>query len=516
MTIITTDFDQFRRRLNEATSARGTDDYSASVVFYSKVLPKLMGAERCTIYLLESGSKRICSMFGTGLEKMEIEAPLEGSIVGRVISSGVSIIENDLDSQDGYHTQIAEQTGYICTSVLCAPINGKGEQRVYGAVQLLNKVNGGRFNENDRLLLEEVVNLLSASIETISMNREILRIADYLGREMDRLSEQSVRGQAFIAESPAMREVLSMVEVVSKTPVNVMLLGENGTGKELLARMIHEKGERGTCPFVPVNCACIPDTLIESEFFGHEKGAFTGADTSRMGRFEESSGGTLFLDEIADMQISVQPKFLRAIEEQEGRRLGGNATIEYDLRLISATNKDLSAAVEKGLFREDLYFRLFSVEIIVPPLRKRQEDIIPLALHFLNQTNSKFGKNVPGFANDVLRLFEKYSWPGNVRQLMREVERLVALSPEDVPIQLSSCSANLLDFYNKEHDKLYGNDEEGSLSIPERVERLEKELIVKAMKRTAGNKSQAARLLCLTRQGLAQKLKRYRVNAESS
>jgi len=516
MTIITTDFDQFRRRLSEATSARGADDYSASVVFYSKVLPKLMGAERCTIYLLESRSKRICSMFGTGLEKMEIEPPLEGSIVGRVISSGVSIIENDLDSQDGFHTLVAEQTGYICTSVLCAPITGKGERRVYGAVQLLNKVNGGRFNENDRMLLEEVVNLLSTSIETISMNQEILRIADYLGREMDRLSEQSVRGQAFIAESPAMREVLSMVEVVSKTPVNVMLLGENGTGKELLARMIHEKGDRGTGPFVPVNCACIPDTLIESEFFGHEKGAFTGADNSRMGRFEESSGGSLFLDEIADMQISVQPKFLRAIEEQEGRRLGGNTTIEYDLRLISATNKDLSAAVEKGLFREDLYFRLFSVEIIVPPLRKRQEDIIPLALHFLNQTNSKFGKNVPGFSNDVLRLFERYSWPGNVRQLMREVERLVALSPEDVPIQLSCCSANLQDFHNKEHDKLYGDDEEGSLSIPERVERLEKELIGKAMKRTAGNKSQAARLLSLTRQGLAQKLKRYRVNVEGS
>lgn len=510
--LISSDFNKFRQRILDASSSKGADDYKASVVFYSKVLPRLMGAERCTIFIMESRSNRICSMFGTGLEEMNIEPPLEGSIVGKVISTGKSIIENALSAQNGYHTEIAEQTGFICTSTLCSPIIGKGENRIYGAVQLLNKIDNGFFTEGDRLLLEEISHLLSASIETISLNQEILRIADYLGREVDRLAQASVRGQAFIAESPAMLEVLNMVDVVSKTPVNVMLLGENGTGKELLARMIHEKGDRSSNAFVPVNCACIPDTLIESEFFGHEKGAFTGADNSRKGRFEESSGGTLFLDEIGDMHLSVQPKFLRAIEEQEGRRLGGNANISYDLRLISATNKDLSAAVQKGLFREDLYFRLFSVEIIVPPLRKRQEDIIPLALHFLAMTNEKFGKNVSGFSSDVLKLFERYPWPGNVRQLMREVERLVALSTAERPIQIGSCSATLLDFHEKDNAKRFRGEDAGSLSIPERVEELERELIAKAMQTTSGNKSQAARLLCLTRQGLAQKLKRYKIS----
>ncbi len=505
------DFNMFRQRIVEASSSKHEDDYKASVIFYSKVLPKLMGVERCTIFIMENRSKRICSMFGTGLEEINIEAPLEGSIVGKVISTGESIVANDLNSQNGYHTRIAEQTGFTCFDTLCTPIKGRGESRVYGAIQLLNKSDNGGFSDSDRQMLEEVALLLSTSIETISLNQEILQIADYLGREVGRLAQASVRGQVFIADSPAMQEVLNMVEVVSKTPVNVMLLGENGTGKELLARMIHEKGERRNNPFVPVNCACIPDTLIESEFFGHEKGAFTGAEHSRKGRFEESTSGTLFLDEIADMQLSVQPKFLRAIEEQEGRRLGGNTTISYDIRLISATNKDIMGAIQKGLFREDLYFRLFSVEIIVPPLRKRPEDILPLALHFLTQINTKFDKQVTGFSNELLRLFERYSWPGNVRQLMREVERLVALTPSDRTIQISNCSSSLLDFHAKEIEKRKADEEFDSLSIPDQVGRLEKELIGKAMERTSGNKSQAARLLCLTRQGLAQKLKRYKI-----
>ena len=506
------DFSTLRQRIVEASSSEREDDYKASVIFYSKVLPKLMGVERCTIFIMESRSNRICSMFGTGLEEISIEAPLEGSIVGKVISTGESIVVNDFNSQSGYHTRIAEQTGFICHNTLCAPIKGRGESRVYGAIQLLNKSDASGFSEGDRLMLEEVACLLSTSIETISLNQEILRIADYLGREVDRLAQASVRGQAFIADSPAMREVLNMVEVVSKTPVNVMLLGENGTGKELLARMIHEKGERRNNPFVPVNCACIPDTLIESEFFGHEKGAFTGAEHSRKGRFEESSGGTLFLDEIADMQLSVQPKFLREIEEQEGRRLGGNTTISYDLRLISATNKEIMGAVRKGVCREDRYFRLFSVERIVPPLRKRPEDIIPLALHFLTQTCTRFDKQVAGFSNELLRLFERYPWPGNVRQLMREVERLVALTPSGRTIQTASCSSSLLDFHEKEKEKRKAEEEFDSLSIPDQVERLEKDLIGKALMRTSGNKSQAARLLSLTRQGLAQKLKRYKIS----
>lgn len=504
----TTDLNLIRKRLAQVTGFWSHDNYKTSVVFYTRILPRLMDVERCTIFVMEKGSKRICSMFGTGLSEMQIEPPMEGSVVGTTITTGESSIINNLDDQNGFHHYTAEQTGFVCRNMLCAPIKGVTDNETKGAIQLLNRVNGKDFTGDDLEQLEEIAHFISIAIESIVLNREILHIADSLDKEVDRLEHNSVRGRKFIAESPAMQEVLELVNVVSSTPINVMLLGENGTGKDLIARMIHEKGDRHHKPFVPVNCACIPESLVESEFFGHEKGAFTGADTGRKGRFEESSGGTLFLDEVGEMVRTVQPKFLRAIEEQEGSRLGSSKTISYDLRLISATNKDLAAEVKNGNFREDLFFRLFSVEILIPPLRKRKEDILPLSLYFLEQTNTRFNKDVAGFSAEILNLFERYTWPGNVRQLLREVERLVALTPDGETISIKQCSKTLLDFHGRttrhSHDT-------GSLSIPEQVEQLEKELIGKALMKTGGNKSQAARLLNLTRQGLAQKMKRYTI-----
>lgn len=501
-----TNLDLLRKRLAHVTDFWSEDNYKASVIFYTRILPRLMDVERCTIFVMEMGSKRICSMFGTGLSEMQIEPPMEGSVVGQTISTRVGAIINDLSDKGGFHNFTAEQTGFTCRNMICAPILGATDDNTYGAVQLLNKIDGGDFTNQDLEQLEEIAHFLSISIESIVLNQEILHIADTLDKEVGRLEQNSIRGKKVIAESPAMLEVLELVNIVSSTPINVMLLGENGTGKDLIARMIHEKGDRREKPFIPVNCACIPENLVESEFFGHEKGAFTGADASRKGRFEESSGGTLFLDEVGEMVRTVQPKFLRAIEEQEGSRLGSSKTISYDLRIISATNKDLAAEVKNGNFREDLFFRLFSVEIVIPPLRKRKEDILPLSLYFLDQTNSRFNKNVSGFSAETLDLFERYSWPGNVRQLLREIERLVALTPDNEVVSVKQCSKSLVDFHNRTRKD---DGDSPSLSIPEQVARLEKDLIAKALMKTGGNKSQAARLLNLTRQGLAQKMKRY-------
>lgn len=503
------DLTLLRQRLSHVTRSWALDDYKAFVVFYTRILPKLMGAERCTIFIMDIGSNQICSMFGTGLQEISIEPPMEGSIAGKAISTGNSVIDNDLTSHSGFHEDVAEQTGFVCHNMLCSPIKGVDSHNVSGAVQLLNKKDNKPFTVEDQLLLEEAAHFLSISIESIVLNQEIIRIAGYLEQEVDRLEQNSVRGQIFIAESPAMQEVLNLVNVVSNTPINVMLLGENGTGKDVIARMIHERGQRKDKSFVPVNCACIPESLVESEFFGHEKGAFTGADTTRIGRFEESGGGTLFLDEVAEMPITVQPKFLRALEEQEGSRLGSGKTISYDLRIICATNKDIAEEVKNGTFREDLYFRLFSVEIVIPPLRERPEDILPLSLHFLDQTNHRFGKQVAGFSPELMDLFEEYPWPGNVRQLLREVERLVALTPNHNVIPVSKCSPGLQQYKKEIPEKI---SSKMMLSIPDQVQKLEKELIRKALKKTSGNKSQAAKLLKLTRQGLAQKLKRYQMN----
>ncbi len=496
-----------RQRLFQVASSWAMEDFRAFVTFHTRMLPKLMNVERCTIYIMEIGSNKICSIYGTGLSEKKIEPPLEGSLVGRVISSGQSLIENNLSASKGFHEHMAEQTGFISRNMLCSPIKGMTGNSVSGAVQLLNKIDGGDFNEEELAQLEEVAQYLSISIESIVLNQEILRIADYLDQEVDRLDQDSVRGTLFVAESPAMREVLDLVRIVSNTPINVIIQGENGTGKELVARMIHEKGDRQKQPFVAVNCSCIPESLVETEFFGHEKGAFTGAESARKGRFEEADNGTIFLDEIAEMPLQIQPKFLRAIQEGEGSRLGSSKITTYNLRLISATNKDLAQEVKDGNFREDLYFRLFSVEIMVPPLREREEDILPLALQFLEETNKLFNKKIPGFSAEIIDLFEKYPWPGNVRQLLKEVERLVALTNDGELIFPDKCSRELLAFYKSGEIQLMVP--ENDCNIPRQVRNLEISLIQKAMKKSKGNKSKAAELLKVTRQGLLKKIKRY-------
>ncbi len=499
-----------RRRLVQVSGSWTMDDYNSLVTFYIRLLPKVMHVERCTIFLNEIGTGSLISMYGTGLEKNVIKAPLEGSIVGQVLASGKSVIENDLHTVAGYHLLADEQTGFDSRNTLCTPIKGVTGNEVIGVIQLLNRQEKECFDPNDQKDLEEIAGYLSISIESILLNKKILQIADEFETEVTRLELSSVRGGRFIAESPAMRAVLELVWVVRNTPVNVLIQGENGTGKELVARMIHDNGDRRDHPFVPVNCACLPEALVESEFFGHEKGAFTGANQSRKGRFEEAEGGSLFLDEIGEMALMVQPKFLRAIQEQEGSRLGSNVLIPYDVRLISATNRNLAEEVEKGSFRKDLFFRLFSVEIEIPPLRERREDILPLALSFLEDTNRRFKKKVAGFSPQLLALFEEYPWPGNVRQLLKEVERLVALTGDDFLMQVETCSRELRSFgaAGSTGETQTPKDE---YSLPDQVMSLEKRLIFKALEETKDNKTQAAKLLQITRQGLLKKIKRYQL-----
>jgi len=381
-----------RRRLAHVGRRWTVDEYNSLVMFYIKVLPKLMQVERCTIFLKEAESDSLVSMYGTGLEKNMIEAPLEGSMVGAVMRNGSSVIENDLHEKSGFHVLADEQTGFVSRNALCVPIKSFPDQRILGVVQVLNRLGDDTFTEENCKELEEIAKYLSISIEYILLNEQIISIADDFDKKVSQLELAAVQEGRFIAESSAMREVLDLVAVLRDTPVNVLIQGENGTGKELIARMIYEGTGKTDVPFVPVNCACLPEALVESEFFGHEKGAFTGADKARRGRFEEAEGGILFLDEIGEMPLVVQPKFLRAIEEQGGCRLGSSELISYDVRLISATNRNLAEEVKTGRFREDLFFRLFSVEIEIPPLRERVADILPMALSFLDEINVRFNK----------------------------------------------------------------------------------------------------------------------------
>ena len=374
--------------------------------------------------------------------------------------------------------------------------------RVIGAIEVLNKNGGQEFGEDDIRLAMEVAEHLSMALDNILLNTEILRISDDINREASLLQSDYLGDVPFVAESDGMRSVLELVRMVCDTPVNVLIQGANGTGKEVIARMIHQGRDRRSKPFIPVNCAAIPEHLMESEFFGYEKGAFTGAVGARRGRFEEAQGGTLFLDEVGDIPLTMQPKFLRAVQESEGARLGSNKLIAYDVSLLSATNRNLRDLVTEGKFRQDLFYRLFAVEIVIPPLSERKEDIAGLVTVFVEDVCRRFGKPPGGVTRELIELFESYAWPGNVRQLRREVERLVALTPAGQRLGPQRCSPELLTGSPTVTDR-------SELTLPARVQDLEISLIQRALEESRGNKGRAAQLLGITRQGLYKKLKRY-------
>ena len=492
-----------KMRLDQLNHAWTVSDHESLLKFFVDIVPRIMDAEVCSIFIVEPGTDRIWSQCGTILREKELLAPTEGSIVGDAISSGKWVIAENLENSV-YHKKLAADTNFITRNLICAPIRSLTKQGVSGAIEALNKKGGKPFSRKEGELLQEIANCLSMAIENIMLNKEIFQISTQLNREIDHIWKEDIQ---IIAESKVMQNILSTVQVVSKSPVNVLLHGESGTGKEVIARMIHKCSDRRDRPFVSVNCASIPENLMESEFFGYEKGAFTGAVSNRKGRFEEADGGTLFMDEIRDMPLIMQPKFLRVIQEGEGYRLGSNKQIHYDLRIISATNRDLRKEVADGLFREDLFYRIFSVDIYIPPLRERREDIIPLAMLFLHDVSKRFKKKVAGFPPEMLSFFEEYSWPGNVRQLLHEVERLVALTPEGEKVSLTHCSQELQSGRNSL--AITGLIELPDLSLPEKVIELEIGCIKDALLKTGGNKRQASKLLGITRQGLDKKMKRY-------
>ncbi|HIJ85046.1 MAG: Sigma-54 factor interaction protein [Magnetococcales bacterium] len=495
-------------RINRAWASR---DYEDLMQFFVEIFPQLFKAERCSVFLTDAESDDIWLKFGTGLKEKEIIAPKNGSIVGKAITTGKTVIQGRLDKSEGFHQEVDKKTDFITRNILCVPIISIVGNYTLGAVEILNKIDPFDFDEADAALLTRIVKFLALSIENNRVSDEIVRISRGVHEEITRTGEILKGKHRFIASSYPMRQVLDIASKVGPLPVNVFITGASGTGKEVIARLIHESAEdRRNRPFVAVNCSSIPETLMESEFFGFEKGAFTGAVSSRMGRFEEASGGTLFLDEISDMPLSIQPKFLRAIQESEGTRLGGQKIHRYQFRIISASSRDLREEVSKGKFREDLFFRLFSVDITIPPLNQRREDIVPLALMFLDEINARFNKHILGFSSEVMELFENFPWPGNVRQLQHEVERLVALTPDGDTICAQHCSLRS----NSVHP--HDDPEPDTLSLPEHRKRTEIKLILRALKKTKGNKIQAATLLDITRQSLHNKIKLYQIEKKLS
>jgi len=327
----------------------------------------------------------------------------------------------------------------------------------------------------------------------------------------DITEETDPRKREVIAESQSMRDVLNFVRRVAASEASTILLeGENGTGKDLIAKTLHHQSLRQTEPFIAINCAAIPETLLESELFGYEKGAFTDARAQKRGIFELADKGTLFLDEIGEIPLMLQAKLLRVLEEQCFRRLGGLKDIQLDLRVIAATNKNLREAVQEGAFRQDLYFRLNVIHITIPPLRDRPEDIAPMAEFFVDHYNQKFRRNISGISPEASRMLLAHDWPGNVRELRNAVERAMILeeSPEISPVSLPhaigrGAVAMATTPFAPAPQPVSGF----GLSLEEN----EKQLILSALERTNGNQTQAAKLLKITRDTLRYKMKKFRL-----
>ncbi len=326
----------------------------------------------------------------------------------------------------------------------------------------------------------------------------------HLKKEVDVLKRLKKKDTTIIAESPAMKEVLKAAADVAKhADTGVFITGESGTGKEVVARLIHQLSERAQFPFIDINCASLPEQLLESELFGYEKGAFTDAKVTKTGLLEEANNGTLFLDEIGEMPLSLQAKLLRVLETKSFRKVGGSRNIQLNLRIITATNKNLKKMVEEKLFREDLYYRLNIFPIYIPPLRERKEDIIPLANHFLRQFALKFGKNMREISDDAKQILLNYQWRGNVRELKNVMERICIMYEGD-RLDVEHLPSDIRD-----GDLLRNDRKENRSGFLKKLEATERDMLIDALSQTGGNVVQAAKLLGIPRGTLRHKIKKY-------
>lgn len=347
--------------------------------------------------------------------------------------------------------------------------------------------------------LERISVLVNKAMETVHLKREV----NYLREEKyDTYSFNNIVG-----ESSAMSEVITLAKKVAASDANTILItGESGTGKSLLARAMHYHSPRASEPFVEVTCTAIPEALIESELFGHEKGAFTDAKAAKKGLFEFASGGTIYLDEIGDIKLSTQAKLLRALEEKTFKRVGGLKDIKVDVRIVATTNKkDLEGAVKEGSFRADLYYRLKVFPIFILPLRERKEDIIPLALHHIKRFNKEFRKNVTSISPEAEKLLIRYPWYGNARELRNVVERICILEDTDI-VYPEHLPSEIVEYSGPE------SREDASFDLPSEglsLKNVEKDLISQALKKADGNQTKAARLLGISRDALRYKMQKF-------
>ena len=478
------------------------------------LISEFLGLNRGRVVLRQPGSDDYAIRYAYGLTQMEIERgvyrPGDG-VTGRALQSGETAIVQDIDDDPNYLARAVDRARlpHETVSYIALPLMNDGE--VLGLLGVHRIRGRTRALADDLRILEIIATLITQILKLNDRVAEQTARLEHENRELKWALEHGSPQQAtlgIVGDSPELRHALRQIEQVAGTDATVLLLGESGTGKELFARALHLSSPRRDQPFVKVNCGAIPENLFESELFGYEKGAFTGASTARAGYFEQAHGGTLFLDEIGELPLAMQVKLLRVLQEKSLQRVGGRRETPIDVRIVAATNLDLQQQVAAGRFRLDLYYRLNIIPIRLPALRERREDIRPLVRHLLNLISQSYQRNV-GLTPEAMERLVDYPWPGNIRQLRNVLERLVLLaegasiSGREVEHVIRSEAAGA-----PEVPMLYSPPSSGTVRPYLPAASHDRQQIEQALAQTHGNKSRAAQLLGLTLRQLNYRMKR--------
>ncbi|HMK36963.1 MAG TPA: sigma 54-interacting transcriptional regulator [Desulfomonilaceae bacterium] len=470
--------------------------------------PTVINAERATIFLADQENRELYSHLGVGLKHHQIRIPWESGIAGWVFTHGKSLNIVDPYNDPRFNKDVDPRTGFITKNLLCVPLRSPGGS-IIGVFQVLNK-RAGVFTATDQEILEILASQAARSMEHALE-------WDHLRQRASELTEENVGLkqalhykdplEEIVGNTAVIQEARALVRKVAPTQTSVLIQGESGTGKELVARAIHKLSPRRDEPLISLNCGAVPSELIESELFGHKKGSFTGAVADHGGVFRSADKGTLFLDEIEATSPSMQVKLLRAIQVGEIRPVGENVSQSVDVRLIAATNRDLHALIDQGLFREDLFYRINVFPITIAPLRERREDIPVLIRHFLDKLSMQTGKVVRGIDPAALDLLMRYSWPGNVRELQNEIERAHIITSDGSGISVRCLSPRLTQSVERIVREKSASGE--SPKLQDAVDRLEASMILAELEACYGNRSVVAHRLGLSRQGLLNKIRKH-------
>lgn len=488
--------DRLRTTLEIASQLGSMRETSPLLELIATEATRLLDADRSSIFIWDREQHEVVGCPALGVEGNLLRIPDNVGVVGECIQTGHVIRVEDAYLDPRFNKQVDKGSGYRTRNLLCVPLSNADGQRI-GAFEVMNKRVGQFTAEDEESLIEFGIQAAIALQNT--QERE------HLVRQHDQLTRQVTEGVQIIGESPAIVALRATIDRLATTDLPVLVLGESGTGKEVIAQSLHYRGPRRNHPFVAVNCAALTETLLESELFGHEKGAFTDAHEARQGKFELAEGGTLFLDEIGDMSQSGQAKLLRVLEQKVVTRVGGSQPIRTNARVVAATNADLAAAVREKRFREDLYYRISVVALDLPPLRERPEDILPLAEFFLEKFSIQAGHRKLTLSPEARSRLQGHSWQGNIRELRNLMERVAFLCPRD------RIEADDLAFIISPER---GSVARGAsnLGLAEATAEFQREYIRRLIKRVKSNMSEAARMLGLHRSNLYRKMRQLEMS----